>query len=160
MRWVRTKPVQPLGCELRADPMQRSRSSTPENPNIQSGLLTSARIHENQSGSSSHRYQLEAWTKLDILMVSLHAIRTNSQFSYLTLWRDYTNNAFFFGHSVVQGLRDLHPRPMQAMTLWEAYQENVAPMVTILHRPPFLALKRASYDSRSNEYSALQIFLL
>jgi hypothetical protein len=46
MRWVRTKPVQPLGCELRADPMQRSRSSTPENPNIQSGLLTSARIHE------------------------------------------------------------------------------------------------------------------
>jgi transcription factor-like protein len=77
---------------------------------------------------------------------------------------DYTNNAFIFGHSVDQGMRNLHPCPMQAMALWEAYQENVAPMVIFLHRPTIRqvvmdAIANPNFLDQSTEALLFSVYL-
>jgi Fungal specific transcription factor domain len=46
------------------------------------------------------------------------------------------HQGFIFGYSsTMNSLRNLHPSPAQMFILWEAYKENVDPVVKIFHRP-------------------------
>lgn len=46
------------------------------------------------------------------------------------------HDGFLFGYySLAHSLRNYHPTPTQLFVLWKTYQENVAPLVTILHQP-------------------------
>jgi hypothetical protein len=45
-------------------------------------------------------------------------------------------DGFLFGyHSVAHTLYNYHPTPTQLFVMWRTYEENVAPLITILHRP-------------------------
>ncbi|PGH17921.1 hypothetical protein AJ79_00820 [Helicocarpus griseus UAMH5409] len=47
-----------------------------------------------------------------------------------------SHDGFLFGFtSLEQSLHELHPGPDQIPILWEMYVENVAPLVTIFHKP-------------------------
>jgi hypothetical protein len=76
-----------------------------------------------------------------------------------------SHDGFLFGyHSVVHTLRNYHPTPTQSFILWKAYQENVAPLVTLLHRPTIrevimdAAVNLDSLD-RSTEALVLSVYL-
>ncbi|KAL2007732.1 hypothetical protein VTN00DRAFT_7714 [Thermoascus crustaceus] len=46
------------------------------------------------------------------------------------------HDGFLFGYySLAHSLRNYHPTPTQLFVLWKTYQENVAPLVTVLHQP-------------------------
>lgn len=50
--------------------------------------------------------------------------------------RSSNHDSFLFSfHSLSQSLRSYHPNPEKIMILWDTYLENVAPLVTILHKP-------------------------
>src|SRR4029077_15218080 len=50
--------------------------------------------------------------------------------------RSGSHDGFLFGfHSVAHTLRNYHPTPTQLVILWKTYQENVSPLVPILHLP-------------------------
>ncbi|KLJ12597.1 hypothetical protein EMPG_12383 [Blastomyces silverae] len=47
-----------------------------------------------------------------------------------------SHDGFLFGYSSLsQSLRELHPNPDQMLILWDAYLENVAPLIPIVHKP-------------------------
>ncbi|KAF9247554.1 transcriptional regulator family: Fungal Specific TF [Penicillium roqueforti] len=47
-----------------------------------------------------------------------------------------SHDGFLFGfYSLSKSLREFHPPMPKVSLLWETYQENVAPLVTIVHRP-------------------------
>ncbi|GAD92712.1 C6 transcription factor, putative [Paecilomyces variotii No. 5] len=46
------------------------------------------------------------------------------------------HDGFLFGYaSLAHTLRNYYPTPTQLFVLWKFYQENVAPLITILHQP-------------------------
>jgi Fungal specific transcription factor domain len=48
----------------------------------------------------------------------------------------YSHQGFLFGYSsTMNSLRNLHPSPAQTSLLWQAFKENVDPVVKIFHRP-------------------------
>lgn len=58
------------------------------------------------------------------------------------------HNGFLRGYySLAHTLRNHHPSPAQLFALWNTYQENVAPLVTILHRP---SLKKILLEASTN----------
>ncbi|KAJ5170330.1 Transcription factor [Penicillium coprophilum] len=47
-----------------------------------------------------------------------------------------SHDGFLFGfYSLSQSLREFHPPMFKVSILWEKYRENVAPLITIVHRP-------------------------
>jgi Fungal specific transcription factor domain len=47
-----------------------------------------------------------------------------------------SNDAFIFGYSsLAHSLRNYHPTPTQIFILWKTYEQNVAPLLTIVHKP-------------------------
>jgi hypothetical protein len=45
------------------------------------------------------------------------------------------HDAFLFGYSsLANSLRNYHPTPTQAFILWKTYEQNVAPLLTVVHR--------------------------
>lgn len=47
-----------------------------------------------------------------------------------------SHDGFLFGfYSLSQSLREFHPPVPKVSLLWELYKENVAPLITIVHRP-------------------------
>ncbi|KAJ5543353.1 hypothetical protein N7535_005781 [Penicillium sp. DV-2018c] len=47
-----------------------------------------------------------------------------------------SHDGFLFGfYSLSQSLREFHPPMHKVPVLWEIYRENVAPLITIVHRP-------------------------
>ncbi|KAJ5503438.1 Transcription factor [Penicillium fimorum] len=47
-----------------------------------------------------------------------------------------SHDSFLFGfYSLSQSLREFHPPMFKVSILWEKYRENVAPLITIVHRP-------------------------
>ncbi|CAG8104666.1 unnamed protein product [Penicillium olsonii] len=47
-----------------------------------------------------------------------------------------SHDGFLFGfYSLSQSLREFHPPMSKVSILWEIYRENVAPLITIVHRP-------------------------
>lgn len=47
-----------------------------------------------------------------------------------------SHDGFLFGfHSLSHSLRGYHPPPEQVAVLWDAYLKNVAPLISILHKP-------------------------
>ena len=47
-----------------------------------------------------------------------------------------SHDGFLFGfYSLSQSLREFHPPMPKVSMLWETYKENVAPLITIVHRP-------------------------
>lgn len=58
------------------------------------------------------------------------------------------HHAFIFGfQSTTVDLRPLHPLPSQIPYIWQVYQENVDPVIKILHIPTTSKLIR---DARTN----------
>lgn len=46
------------------------------------------------------------------------------------------HDAFLLGyHSVAHSLRNYHPTTAQTFALWKIYEQNIAPLVSLLHRP-------------------------
>jgi hypothetical protein len=46
------------------------------------------------------------------------------------------HDAFIFGYSsVANSLRNHHPTPTQAFVMWKTYEQNVAPVLTLVHKP-------------------------
>ena len=75
-----------------------------------------------------------------------------------------SHDGFLFGHhSVARTLRNCHPTPTQSIILWKIYQENVAPLVTILHRPTIQVLMEAAVNldpmDRSSEALVFSVYL-
>ncbi|KAJ9306052.1 transcriptional regulator family: Fungal Specific TF [Paecilomyces variotii] len=51
------------------------------------------------------------------------------------------HDGFLFGYaSLAHTLRNYYPTPTQLFVLWRFYQENVAPLITILHQPSLRAI--------------------
>lgn len=47
-----------------------------------------------------------------------------------------SHDGFLFGYySLAHSLREYHPPPPKVFIFWEIYKENVAPLITIIHRP-------------------------
>ena len=47
-----------------------------------------------------------------------------------------SHDGFLFGfYSLAHSLRDYHPPLQKVSTFWDAYKDNVAPLIVILHRP-------------------------
>ncbi|OKL59524.1 hypothetical protein UA08_05418 [Talaromyces atroroseus] len=47
-----------------------------------------------------------------------------------------SNDAFIFGYSsLAHSLRNYHPTPSQIFILWKTYEQNVAPLLTVVHKP-------------------------
>lgn len=54
-----------------------------------------------------------------------------------------SHHGFLFGYSSTDvDLRPLHPLPNQALFLWQVYQENVEPLLKVLHVPTMDRLMR------------------
>ncbi|CAG8909464.1 unnamed protein product [Penicillium egyptiacum] len=52
-----------------------------------------------------------------------------------------SHDGFLFGfYSLSKSLREFHPPAPKVSVLWETYRENVAPLITIVHRPTAKAL--------------------
>lgn len=52
-----------------------------------------------------------------------------------TLTRSSNHEEFLFGfHSISHSLRNYHPHAEKIPVFWDVYQENVAPLVTVLHK--------------------------
>ncbi|CAG8070668.1 unnamed protein product [Penicillium salamii] len=52
-------------------------------------------------------------------------------------------SAYMFGfRALAQSLNGLHPAPLTSHLLWETYERNVAPLVSILHKPTIHRLVR------------------
>ncbi|KAJ5586917.1 uncharacterized protein N7459_002682 [Penicillium hispanicum] len=76
-----------------------------------------------------------------------------------------SHDGFIFGfHSLSQSLRECHPPLPKVSKFWEAYRENVAPLVTILHRPSarnllIEAAQRPEYLDKNSEALVFTIYL-
>lgn len=75
------------------------------------------------------------------------------------------HDAFLFGYSsLANSLRNYHPTPTQAFILWKTYEQNVAPLLTVAHRPTVrnliinVAMNGDSID-KSNEALAFAVYL-
>ncbi|KAJ6134666.1 fungal-specific transcription factor domain-containing protein [Penicillium sp. IBT 18751x] len=54
----------------------------------------------------------------------------------IELEKHRTNNSLFFGpRNIVNHLPLIYPDPLQRQAIWQSYLDNVAPLVTIVHRP-------------------------
>lgn len=50
--------------------------------------------------------------------------------------RSCNHDGFLFSfHSLSHSLRSYHPSPEKIFVLWDVYQNNVAPLVTVIHKP-------------------------
>ncbi|KKA19657.1 C6 transcription factor, partial [Rasamsonia emersonii CBS 393.64] len=76
-----------------------------------------------------------------------------------------SHDAFLFGYrSVAHTLRNYHPTPTQLFVLWKTYEHNVAPLVTVLHKPTIrniLVDASANPDSldKNTEALAFSVYL-
>src|SRR5438034_6586107 len=71
------------------------------------------------------------------------------------------HDGFIFGFSsLTYSLREFHPPPAQLVTLWDAYTENVAPMITIFHRPTIrkLLVEASSHPESLNKNTEAVMF--
>lgn len=76
-----------------------------------------------------------------------------------------SHDAFIFGYSsLAHSLRNYHPTPSQSFILWKTYEQNVAPLLTIVHRPTIRNIiinAATSLDEldRNSEALAFSIYL-
>lgn len=60
----------------------------------------------------------------------------DSQTPDSTSTRSSTHDSFLFSfYPISHSLRNYHPPPEKILILWDAYLENVAPLVTVIHKP-------------------------
>lgn len=75
-----------------------------------------------------------------------------------------SRSAFIFGYSsITNSLRDYHPRATQSQFLLNVYEERVAPMVMIFHKPSiqksiYKASTNAEYIDRTSEAVVFAIY--
>lgn len=79
--------------------------------------------------------------------------------------KNRNHDAFLFGYnSVAHSLRNYHPTPTQAFILYKTYEQNVAPLLTVVHKPTIrnliigAAMNGESID-RSNEALLFAVYL-
>ncbi|RAO71254.1 uncharacterized protein BHQ10_007266 [Talaromyces amestolkiae] len=75
------------------------------------------------------------------------------------------HDAFLFGYSsVAHTLHNYHPTPTQAFILYKTYEQNVSPLLTVVHRPTIrnLIINAAMGDSidKSNEALVFAVYLV
>ena len=76
-----------------------------------------------------------------------------------------SHDGFLFGfYSLSHSLREYHPPLPKVSKFWEAYRDNVAPLITILHRPTarnllIEAAQRPEYLDKNSEALVFTIYL-
>ncbi|KAH8700425.1 fungal-specific transcription factor domain-containing protein [Talaromyces proteolyticus] len=59
-----------------------------------------------------------------------------------------SHDAFIFGYSsLAHSLRNYHPTPTQAFVLWKTYEQHIAPLLTIVHKP---SIRNIIIDAATN----------
>ncbi|KAJ5084664.1 hypothetical protein NUU61_009243 [Penicillium alfredii] len=74
-----------------------------------------------------------------------------------------SHDGFLFGfYSLSHSLRDYHPPLPKVSMLWETYRENVAPLITIIHRPTArkLLVEAAQHPETLDKNSEALVFAM